>query len=667
MEVENVDVPANPEVECLGSVSIIPRSRSGNEASSSGQVIPSEGVTLAVPPLKKSKRKQLTLGSSYLDVKSSWWKDRFFFAKGPIEFVSDDLTAPFISQSWGAPASTENAETLIGDIFSEKVRKVASLDPKFRSIKFLLSSEALIESSTWPRELKIPLVHPSTFPSSRGSPPLATHPPRVQTEWDEIPAFRIQKDVPFEESVENYFKSLLDAVRKPDDDFYISQGRDSILKDTAISGIKTALRCAHAMKFSPQTDKEKESLSKGYSCYKKNYEAAVTAKAAALTKVSALEVDNKLLKSKADGLESEKRGWDLTRSILESKKQALSDKVASLEASLFGMGLEMDTLSQECDTLLSDAEVAKDKLSSLNDKLSEAERAVEQAQKTLTQEKGSLTKEIKVLTSQVKKAFLSGSYQSAFKLYSEFREGKSATWDLDEFSRNMLSLKRMRILWSLPRIRMRPARMRMPTGPEELVLRGEYVMMRLHPAELHALRLRAERRRDYRRMQARNRWAWDADLERERLANERWMEECLREGVPFYPLNFLQAALGLGTYASSRVEPAPPLALCPFGIFPPVLAPIEEVKEGPEVSEGSSTHTTAAYYPELEANAQSENLEEVHVLTNDSPSVFCISTSSFPQESPRVVSEIIRPPSSSNGRGWIAMRRAFQQRESFSV
>uniref|UniRef100_A0A803PYS7 Uncharacterized protein n=1 Tax=Cannabis sativa TaxID=3483 RepID=A0A803PYS7_CANSA len=194
------------------------------------------------------------------------------------------------------------------------------------------------------------------------------------------------------------------------------------------------------------------------------------------------------------------------------------------------------------------------------------------------------------------------------------------------------------------------------------------------PAEFHALCLRTERRRDYRRMQARKRWAWDADLERERLANERWMEECLREGAPFYPRGFPTccrwcskrvAALGLGTYASSRAEPAPPLALCPFAIFPPALAPVEEVKEDPEVTEGSSTQTTAAYYPELEATAQSENFEEVHVSTEDSPSVFCISASPFPQELPRVVSEIIRPPSSFNRRGWLAMRRTFQQREIF--
>uniref|UniRef100_A0A803Q6N8 Uncharacterized protein n=1 Tax=Cannabis sativa TaxID=3483 RepID=A0A803Q6N8_CANSA len=48
---------------------------------------------------------------------------------------------------------------------------------------------------------------------------------------------------------------------------------------------------------------------------------------------------------------------------------------------------------------------------------------------------------------------------------------------------------------------------------------------------------------------------------------------------------FEQAALGLGTYAASRVDVAPPLAMCPFVIFPPVLAPVEAAKEEPEVSE----------------------------------------------------------------------------------
>uniref|UniRef100_A0A803QKL7 Uncharacterized protein n=1 Tax=Cannabis sativa TaxID=3483 RepID=A0A803QKL7_CANSA len=192
------------------------------------------------------------------------------------------------------------------------------------------------------------------------------------------------------------------------------------------------------------------------------------------------------------------------------------------------------------------------------------------------------------------------------------------------------------------------------------------------PAEFHALRLHAERRRDYRRMQARNRQAWDTNLERERLANERWVEECLREGAPFYPwfpyrLPSVLEESGLGTHASSRVEAAPPLAMCPFAIFPPILAPVEAVKEKPEVSEGSSTQTTTAYYPEFEATAQSENFEEVPIFADASSSVFSISASSFPQELPRVVSQNICPPSSSNRRGWLAMRRTFQQRESFSV
>ncbi|KAF4382099.1 hypothetical protein F8388_001244 [Cannabis sativa] len=84
------------------------------------------------------------------------------------------------------------------------------------------------------------------------------------------------------------------------------------------------------------------------------------------------------------------------------------------------------------------------------------------------------------------------------------------------------------------------------------------------------------------------------------------------EPVTFPPLHFSevcscpcfeQAALGLGTYATSRVEVVPPLAMCPFAVFPPVLAPVEAVKEEPEVSEWSSTQTTAAYYPELASTA----------------------------------------------------------------
>uniref|UniRef100_A0A803PU67 Uncharacterized protein n=1 Tax=Cannabis sativa TaxID=3483 RepID=A0A803PU67_CANSA len=130
---------------------------------------------------------------------------------------------------------------------------------------------------------------------------------------------------------------------------------------------------------------------------------------------------------------------------------------------------------------------------------------------------------------------------------------------------------------------------------------------------------------------------------------------------------FEQVVLGLGTYAASRVEAEPPMAMCPFAIFPPVLAPVEAVKEEPKVSEESSTQTTAAYYPKFESTAQSENFKEVPVPADASPSVFCIFASSFPQELPRVVSEIIRPPSSSNRRGWLAMRGTFQQRESFSV
>uniref|UniRef100_A0A803QN67 Uncharacterized protein n=1 Tax=Cannabis sativa TaxID=3483 RepID=A0A803QN67_CANSA len=130
---------------------------------------------------------------------------------------------------------------------------------------------------------------------------------------------------------------------------------------------------------------------------------------------------------------------------------------------------------------------------------------------------------------------------------------------------------------------------------------------------------------------------------------------------------FEQAALGLRTYATSRVVVAPPLAMCPFAIFPPIFTPVEAAKEELEVSEGSSTQMTAAHYPEIESTAQSENFEEVPVPTDISPSAFCISASSFPQELPQVASEIIHPSSFSNRRGWLAMRRMFQQRESFSV
>uniref|UniRef100_A0A803QN66 Uncharacterized protein n=1 Tax=Cannabis sativa TaxID=3483 RepID=A0A803QN66_CANSA len=508
-------------------------------------------------------------------------------------------------------AVADNEETVIGDIFTEKVRKVTALDPKFRSIKFLLSREALIESSAWPRELRIPLGIPTPYPpyfiwpdflkcalrhlnqtpeplliefsedhsafaetlprhlpkmrlseltieeieaqnaarrkrmmskspkrksrakkskgvrveenapsdlgmssqhdsatedaigallsalpevssgvgegegnseglapagasnlgplgregfsqpeilptatpglpssspartsasllgvpsssqlalslaltlptsfsSGRGSPPLPSHPPRVLAEWDEIPAFRIKKDAPFEESAENYFKTLLDAVRKPDDDFYISRGR-FYFKGYCHLGNK---------------DRERESLAKGYSRYKKNYETAVAAKTAALTKISALEVDVKILKSKANNLESEKRSWDLTRSTLESEKGTLSGKVASLETSLLAVNLEKATLLQECDASRSQAEAVKDKLSSLSGKLFEVEKALAEAQKALVAEKESLAKEVKILMGQVKKAFLSESYQSSFKLYSEFKEGKSDAWNLDEF------------------------------------------------------------------------------------------------------------------------------------------------------------------------------------------------------------------------------------------
>uniref|UniRef100_A0A803PLM5 Uncharacterized protein n=1 Tax=Cannabis sativa TaxID=3483 RepID=A0A803PLM5_CANSA len=128
---------------------------------------------------------------------------------------------------------------------------------------------------------------------------------------------------------------------------------------------------------------------------------------------------------------------------------------------------------------------------------------------------------------------------------------------------------------------------------------------------------------------------------------------------------FKHASFGLGTYASSRIEPAPPLALSPFVVFHPFLTPIEEIKEALEASEGSSTQMITAYYPELGVAAQSEDVEKVNDLAYDSSSVFCISASSFPQESPRVVSEIIQPPTSFNRREWIAMRKAFQQRERF--
>uniref|UniRef100_A0A803PLM7 Uncharacterized protein n=1 Tax=Cannabis sativa TaxID=3483 RepID=A0A803PLM7_CANSA len=633
MEDENVDVPADPEVECLGSVSIVPRSRSGDGVGISGQAIPSEGVTLAIPPLKKTKRKQPTLESSYLDLKSSFLSvltqseldslvsSRGFLSGGEvrlpklheradspkssgyvyipiglivlgdkagvrwevsdvvhfyslmeslIEFVSDDPNAPFINRSWEAPGIfvapflPPTTWTVIRDIFTEKVCKVTSLDPKFRSIKFLLSNDALIESSVgpielgislgihtpyhsyfiWPDFIKCALKHlkqtpepvlidfsedhshlAETYPrhlpkmrlcemtieeieaqtaarrkrlmakspkhkgkgkkskttglevanqsdlrmsSQHDSPTndaigtLLNVPPEItsdvgdargasgglvpmeipnpekvshlenlsaidlgqslgslssspaqtsslplggQAEWDEISAFRIQKDVPFEESAENYFKSPLEAVKKHDDDFYISKGRDSILMDTAISGIKTALRCAHAMKFALQTDREKESLVKGYSRYKKNYEIVNVAMKDALSK-------------------------------------GLSDKVVSLEANLSGMNLEKDVLTQERNTLLYATETAKSEISSLNDKLSEAEKATDQAKKALVDEKSSLSKDIKVLTKQVKKAFLSGSYQSAFKLYFEFKEGKSTSWDLDGFSMRYAEFKR---------------------------------------------------------------------------------------------------------------------------------------------------------------------------------------------------------------------------------
>uniref|UniRef100_A0A803Q7W7 Uncharacterized protein n=1 Tax=Cannabis sativa TaxID=3483 RepID=A0A803Q7W7_CANSA len=86
--------------------------------------------------------------------------------------------------------------------------------------------------------------------------------------------------------------------------------------------------------------------------------------------------------------------------------------------------------------------MAKDKLSSLSENLSEAEKASAEAQKVLVGQKESLAKEIKVLTGQVKKAFLSGSYQSSFKLYSEFKEGKSATWNLDEFFARCFEFKK---------------------------------------------------------------------------------------------------------------------------------------------------------------------------------------------------------------------------------
>ncbi|KAM6572158.1 hypothetical protein CsatA_016238 [Cannabis sativa] len=54
-------------------------------------------------------------------------------------------------------------------------------------------------------------------------------------------------------------------------------------------------------------------------------------------------------------------------------------------------------------------------------------------------------------------------------------------------------------------------------------------------AEFHALRLRAERRCNLCQLRARNHHEWHKDLERKHLANKRWMEQCLRDGVPFYP------------------------------------------------------------------------------------------------------------------------------------
>uniref|UniRef100_A0A803PYS6 Uncharacterized protein n=1 Tax=Cannabis sativa TaxID=3483 RepID=A0A803PYS6_CANSA len=642
MKVENVDVPADLEVECLGSVSIVSRSHFGGEAGISGQVIPFEGVTLAVPPLKKSKRKKQALGSSYLDVKSSclsvltqqeldflvsscgfssgvevrlpkpheradsaqvewvclhtyWFKSKIRL-RLPIpklikEFLLHYSIAPaqllpnmwaillglivlgdkagvlwevpdvinFYSlmenepgryhlhpkknralitdletshKGWKESYNRQRGDRYQGYFFPRRIAlgiptpypsyfiwldflKCALKDlnqtPKPILIDFSEDHSCLAE--TYPRHLPKMRLSKMTVEEIEAQTTarrkrLMSKSPKRKSKANKSRAMRLEeanqsdfgmssqhdsatddaigtllnvlpkissgageaqgnfeglaptelpnlgglsqpenlsaatKDVSFEESAENYFKSLLDAVRKPDDNFYISQGRDSILKDTAISRMKMALRCVHAMKFAPQTDKEKESLAKSYSRYKKNYEAAAAAKAAALTRVSTLEVDIELLKSKANGLESEKRGWDLTHSALESKKQALSDKVASLETSLSGVNLEKAALSQERDTFRSEVEAAKEKLSSLSGKLSEAEKAAAQAQKALADEKGSLTKEIKVLTSQVKKAFLTESYQSAFKLYSEFREGKSTTWDLDEFFKNYVEFKK---------------------------------------------------------------------------------------------------------------------------------------------------------------------------------------------------------------------------------